>query len=181
MERYKGYKVPLIALRTTSLSTGLHAAGTRIVVTPKQARSLSAIKDLLVVSDTEEPDVEESSTSALTDEQRSKLATDEDLALEAWKKEVTEVAPKKRATKPRKKAAAKIKIIEDEDIVDHDAEEADPEEVDLDAAELENLKDDEATNALLGKFVDLTALFPPLPAKGNFEVETIKGSQYFFS
>lgn len=34
---------------------------------------------------------------------------------------------------------------------------------------------------LLGKFVNLVDLLPPLPKKGNFDVETIKGSQYFFS
>lgn len=34
---------------------------------------------------------------------------------------------------------------------------------------------------LAGKFVNLTDLLPPLPAKGNFKVEAIKGSQYFFS
>ena len=32
-----------------------------------------------------------------------------------------------------------------------------------------------------GRFIDLCALFPPLPKKGNFDVKTIKQSQYFFS
>lgn len=40
---------------------------------------------------------------------------------------------------------------------------------------------DAANARLLGKFVDLIDLMPPLPKKGNFDVETIKGSQYFFS
>ncbi|EIW76844.1 DNA/RNA polymerase [Coniophora puteana RWD-64-598 SS2] len=31
------------------------------------------------------------------------------------------------------------------------------------------------------KFVDMTAMLPPLPKKGDFDVETIKGSLYFFS
>jgi len=47
-----------------------------------------------------------------------------------------------------------------------------------------NDEDDEAdadTRLLAGKFVNFTDLLPPLPAKGNFKVETIKGSQYFFS
>jgi DNA-directed RNA polymerase len=35
--------------------------------------------------------------------------------------------------------------------------------------------------SLQNKFVDLTDLFPPLPKKGDFKVETIKKSQYFFS
>jgi DNA-directed RNA polymerase, mitochondrial len=40
---------------------------------------------------------------------------------------------------------------------------------------------DAANARLLGKFVDLIDLMPPLPKKGDFDVETIKGSQYFFS
>ena len=46
-------------------------------------------------------------------------------------------------------------------------------------------EDDETEDAdvrlMAGKFVDLTELLPPVPAKGNFKVEAIKGSQYFFS
>ena len=41
--------------------------------------------------------------------------------------------------------------------------------------------DDVDVRLLAGKFVNLTELLPPLPAKGNFNVEAIKGSQYFFS
>jgi len=37
------------------------------------------------------------------------------------------------------------------------------------------------TRLLAGKFVNFTDLLPPLPAKGNFKVEAIKSSQYFFS
>jgi len=47
-----------------------------------------------------------------------------------------------------------------------------------------NDEDDETdadTRLLAGKFVNFTDLLPPLPAKGNFKVEAIKGSQYFFS
>jgi DNA-directed RNA polymerase len=39
----------------------------------------------------------------------------------------------------------------------------------------------EADILLMGKFVELCDLLPPLPQKGDFKVETIKGSQYFFS
>jgi DNA-directed RNA polymerase len=41
--------------------------------------------------------------------------------------------------------------------------------------------DDMDSKLLAGKFVNLTDLLPPVPAKGNFKVEAIKGSQYFFS
>jgi DNA-directed RNA polymerase, mitochondrial len=54
-------------------------------------------------------------------------------------------------------------------------------DADPSAAELEGVKLGEADRHLLGKFVDLRDLFPPLPKKGNFNVKTIKESQYFFS
>ena len=39
-----------------------------------------------------------------------------------------------------------------------------------------------ADEALLqDRFIDLVDLLPPLPKKGDFKVETIKKSQYFFS
>lgn len=41
--------------------------------------------------------------------------------------------------------------------------------------------DDVDVKLMAGKFVNLTDLLPPVPAKGNFKVEAIKGSQYFFS
>ena len=39
----------------------------------------------------------------------------------------------------------------------------------------------EKNSMLMGKFVDVIDLIPPLPDKGSFEVEDIKKSQYFFS
>ena len=45
----------------------------------------------------------------------------------------------------------------------------------------EDETDDVNVKLMAGKFVNLTDLLPPLPAKGNFKVEAIKGSQYFFS
>lgn len=52
---------------------------------------------------------------------------------------------------------------------------------DEDAEDSESDVIDEADAHLLGKFVNLCDLLPPLPKKGTFDVETIKGSQYFFS
>ncbi|KAF9009255.1 DNA/RNA polymerase [Hymenopellis radicata] len=55
----------------------------------------------------------------------------------------------------------------------------------LDKAELakkEKKKDQaKAQMKLLGKFVTLTDVLPPVPKKGDFRVEAIKASQYFFS
>lgn len=39
----------------------------------------------------------------------------------------------------------------------------------------------QATRELLGKFVDVVDLLPPLPEKGTFRVQEIKSSPYFFS
>ena len=47
--------------------------------------------------------------------------------------------------------------------------------------EEEDETDDVDVKLMAGKFVNLTDLLPPVPAKGNFKVEAIKGSQYFFS
>ena len=47
--------------------------------------------------------------------------------------------------------------------------------------EMDDETDDVDVRLLAGKFVNLTDLLPPLPAKGSFKVEAIKGSQYFFS
>ena len=41
--------------------------------------------------------------------------------------------------------------------------------------------DKQAMVDLLGKFVNLTDILPPLPPKGTFRVEDIKESPYFFS
>jgi len=59
-----------------------------------------------------------------------------------------------------------------------EADTQDPEADPLNEAKLET---GDIDVRLLGKFVDLCDLLPPLPQKGDFDVETIKESQYFFS
>ena len=71
------------------------------------------------------------------------------------------------------------------DVIDHENA-IDPDLDLLASLNEETLNDeDDVTDAdvrlLAGKFVNFTDLLPPLPAKGSFKVETIKGSQYFFS
>lgn len=66
-----------------------------------------------------------------------------------------------------------------------------PDETELDETEYETYQakaskkrkaeEDNAAIQLMGKFVNLVDLLPPLPKKGAFKVESIKGSQYFFS
>ncbi|KAH7922516.1 DNA/RNA polymerase [Leucogyrophana mollusca] len=48
-------------------------------------------------------------------------------------------------------------------------------------AETDEEEHEEEDSVLKDKFVDLCTLLPPLPKKGDFNVETIKKSQYFFS
>lgn len=50
-----------------------------------------------------------------------------------------------------------------------------------DDADEDDAGEDNADSFLANKFVDLSAVLPPLPKKGDFDVETIKESQYFFS
>ncbi|KAF8064220.1 DNA/RNA polymerase [Lyophyllum atratum] len=145
-ERYKGYKVPLTSLKGGKLVKGLHALGSKIVVTPEQAKSLGPLEDLLVISETETPTVDESEAQRVT--------------------ELSEV-------------------------VDASAEDDEPEFDDLDADDVDavshaarkqaKVEAEKALRQLMGKFVNVTDLLPPLPEKGKFNVEAIKGSQYFFS
>lgn len=60
VERYKGYKVPLVSLRGLGMLKALKAAGTRIIATPEQADSLNCLGDLVTVSTSEKPMVDES-------------------------------------------------------------------------------------------------------------------------
>ncbi len=77
----------------------------------------------------------------------------------------------------------------EETLVDEEAEE-DMEEFSEDGAELSDrqkklkktkAKTEKEALKLIGKFVDLVDLLPPVPKKGDFRVEAIKASQYFFS
>jgi DNA-directed RNA polymerase len=56
-----------------------------------------------------------------------------------------------------------------------------PSKADLTEDEDEDEEEDDADQAVGGKFVNLVDLLPPLPKKGDFNVKTIKKSQYFFS
>ncbi|EGN94691.1 hypothetical protein SERLA73DRAFT_114135 [Serpula lacrymans var. lacrymans S7.3] len=68
---------------------------------------------------------------------------------------------------PAKRGRKKKSIMEEETVLAEDEDEEDEEEV--------------IDPALQDKFVDLCDVLPPVPKKGDFNVETIKRSQYFFS
>ncbi|KAG6896061.1 hypothetical protein C0992_010594 [Termitomyces sp. T32_za158] len=136
-ERYKDYKVPLVSLKNSSILKGLHALGSRIVVTSEQAKKLDGLKELLVVSDTTET----------TDIDESEVENVEHLCDE-FNAQVGEQA-------------------EEDGVAAEDQEDM-------------KIKHSEMRK-LMGKFVNLVDLIPPLPEKGSFRVEQIKKSQYFFS
>ncbi|KAJ6615404.1 DNA/RNA polymerase [Mycena sp. CBHHK59/15] len=197
LERYEGFQVPLVHLGSGQLVKSLRAAGSRIYATPEQARSLHAISDLLVVSDTVKSTVETAKQGEEEDappkrtrgKGKAKQAQEEvvDALLEDAP---ADGAPPKRALTPKRRLLEKLRK-------EMEAEEAQamktlvaqlapaPEDAEEDAAEAvaDAKKAAEAKELaqLMGKFVNLTDLLPPLPAKGSFNVELIKDSPYFFS
>ncbi|KAF9264462.1 DNA/RNA polymerase [Marasmius fiardii PR-910] len=71
---------------------------------------------------------------------------------------------------------------DEEEEEDHDEDFEDEEEVPRKrASRRKKAEDENAAIEMFGKFVNLTDLIPPLPKKGDFKVEAIKASQYFFS
>jgi len=153
-----------VNLRSPKLLKVLRESGARIYCTPEQVGTLAAIAPLLVVSETEKPTVETKAYEGLED-LLLKLSNKDDAA--TGKSDVKEQAVKTKDAKAAESLLAEL------DEGEHDAEEDDD--------KLLEDKNDQAMMQLLGKFVDLTDLLPPLPHKGSFKVENIKKSQYFFS
>ncbi|KAI4519882.1 DNA/RNA polymerase [Schizophyllum commune Loenen D] len=161
LTRYANYKIPLISLGAPKFMRDLRAAGARIYCTPEQAEKLQGIRELLEVSETATPTVDESKAQ---DTVQSLLGKDAaELDDKARLKKLADMLNGESA-KTTKKAA------EDED----DVEVEDPTE-DVSSVDKQAMVD------LLGKFVNLTDILPPLPPKGTFRVEDIKESPYFFS
>lgn len=92
----------------------------------------------------------------VSDTETSSISTATAPALEVAEEE--EQAPRKRGRPPKA-------LLEDE------AEEDDAKSAD----------EFDVHSPFADKFISLSALIPPLPKKGDFKVETIKKSQYFFS
>ena len=171
MERYKGYKIPLVHLRVGNLAKQLRNAGSRIIATPEQAASLEGLKDLLVVSETEAPTVDESEVPASVETLKgyvARLSGDDGSA-------------------PSRNTDGKGTSSAVQDLVDSITEEEDADEDDecdtprMKAAKKRKADDGKAALELMGKFVSVTDILPPLPKKGTFNVEMIKASPYFFS
>ncbi|KAF7290519.1 DNA-directed RNA polymerase [Mycena indigotica] len=165
MTRYRGFQVPLYHLRSPTLIKMLRAAGSRIRVTPSQAKSLHSLRDILEVTETDSAVATKKvyDQDALTE----MLA---DLGDSLDESDTMDEAPE--AKKPRRR---RKKQVSDEEFIE---DLVDPLEVKADKKRKEKAL---AMTQLMGKFVDLTDLLPPLPEKGSFDVKSIKDSPYFFS
>ena len=79
-------------------------------------------------------------------------------------------------------------LIESKEVEKPEKPNEDPEEEE-NPEEKEDVKDQNVDEELLEKlfaifdqrYIDLTSVLPPLPKKGDFDVTSIKRSQYFFS
>jgi len=172
MARYKGYKIPLAHLRSGQLLKQLHEAGSRIVATPEQAKSLEAIKELLVISETETPTIDESEVAKSVESLKEFMTNLSDAS-------TTDGVEPKQAAGSAVLAHDLAELLAEEGMEEEDEEEwVSPQ---TKAAKKRKVEAGKAAIELMGKFVNVTDILPPLPKRGSFKVETIKGSQYFFS
>ncbi|KAI6003176.1 hypothetical protein F5J12DRAFT_906188 [Pisolithus orientalis] len=163
--RYADYKVPLASLRVGSFLKKLKTAGVRIVASPEEATVIKSVH-----TSTFDPliDVSETEASSITSASPASFPSASNSTSKPTPSPDSEVVdtPKKRRT--RKRASSKTAAVtEDEESAEVEADE-DEEGIDADSS-------------LADKFISLPDLIPPLPKKGDFQVETIKKSLYFFS
>ncbi|KAL0952784.1 hypothetical protein HGRIS_007009 [Hohenbuehelia grisea] len=164
-ERYKNYKVPLTSLRSSQLVKHLKEAGSKLVVpTQAAAKKLGALSELAVVSSEEETTIGETETSSAVQSM-----------LEG---EVTGKGSKSGSVSSDMQSLVDMLASEEDAEVDEEDEGLSRK---AKAEKKKKEKDVVETIALMGKFVNLVDIIPPLPKKGDFNVEAIKGSQYFFS
>ncbi|CDS00511.1 hypothetical protein [Sporisorium scitamineum] len=160
LQRYAGYKVPVVSLQSST-----------------RKRSRSTATDVASASDSSSPN---EALLAMPEDQLAKLQGETgDVVL----------------AKPSKSSAAEADADADEGSDELAAGEEDlANESELDQEEVEAAapkkkttrktkkdKDAEWETKFKAKFVDLADILPPIPAKGSFDVNEIKGSLYFFS
>ena len=158
-ERYKGFKIPLDSLASTnySLVKQLGAAGTRIKAHISQVHVLKPLKDIIDFTN-DSSSVAETSSAAIE---------------EGEKAEVLAAAKGKKKKSSQSRHEELLEALAEEEVVDG---------LDIGTSRVaRKTAAPERTSMLMGTFVDVTDLIPPLPDKGSFEVEDIKKSQYFFS
>ena len=147
-------------LRSGQIIKHLRDAGAQIVATPEQAKSLESLGPLVKISKQANSTVDESQTI---------------------NRDVQEMITKMQSVD---KSATASSSSSEENAVEGVEEEMENES-ELDEYESAQMKkkaeaEKEAVD-LYGKFVNLIDILPPLPEKGDFKVENIKKSQYFFS
>lgn len=158
VERYKGYKVPLVQLASGQLLKQLRNAGVELEATTKEADQLTLLRPLLKIVDSD-------STESTVDEKR----------------DVGDVITNVDTAQSEDESGAAL---------EDSASEGSEGEVEVDFEGLDEklvnrlkrkTKADRDAAILRGKFVDVVDILPPLPKKGDFQVENIKASPYFFS
>ncbi|KAF7293147.1 DNA-directed RNA polymerase [Mycena chlorophos] len=160
LTRYHGFQIPLYHLRSPSLQKMMRAAGARIRATPEQAKSIRMLSDIVEVTEDEDTTV---STKKVYDgeEMESMVSRMEKESLDAHEESDADVEEEagenKKRGRPRKVPTSEPR------------------------SEQRKRQQAQAVAELMGKFVDVTDLLPPLPPKGSFDVQDIKDSPYFFS
>ncbi|KAF5352936.1 hypothetical protein D9758_007875 [Tetrapyrgos nigripes] len=177
MDRYKDYKIPLVHLRTGVLNKALRDAGSKMVLSPEQAKKLginlsgkstsSGLGKLVKISEEEKSSLDESEDSEKLKELLNELSADTE-----------EVASSIEAKEDNAEEDEYTENDFDQEENDEDDEYESPR---ARAQRLRKLQEEKVSKDLMGKFVNLTDLIPPLPKKGDFNVQAIKASQYFFS
>ncbi|KAJ3527282.1 hypothetical protein NM688_g8149 [Phlebia brevispora] len=150
-ERYKGYKIPMAALRVKQLwaKLGLSAEGIKL---DKLSRVFPRLLSLANMEGT--PSQRFEAATAILHEEDALVDPDAPVT--------------RRRGRPRKRMIPKS---------EQPAEEREEQE---EQEEKEEEEDSEGTE-YDGKFVDLVDILPAVPKKGMFDVNTIKQSVYFFS
>ncbi|KAF9078309.1 hypothetical protein BDP27DRAFT_1378803 [Rhodocollybia butyracea] len=148
------------------LAKALKQAGTRITATPEQAKALiQSLGTIVDISDTGDSSIQEDTESADLKALLVDLAAEREAAM---------------STAAAASSAGESKETDDEEEAE-EFEDDDWESPRAKAARLKKANEDLRSIENLGKFVKLVDLLPPLPKKGDFKVEAIKASQYFFS
>ncbi|KAH6911990.1 mitochondrial RNA polymerase [Coprinopsis sp. MPI-PUGE-AT-0042] len=174
-QRYKGYLVPLLYLQNQpGLQQKLKDAGTRIKVTKEQAAHMKSFEKLLQLAETgviEEKDFASPEAKEDIDAIKASVVDDDASSLPSFDDLDDNVSAEASAEWAKLSSESESSSVGEEDALTE-------EELEMEAMEK---KKQVALATLLNKFVDITEVFPPLPAKGTFDVNDIKKSPYFFS
>ncbi|KAJ7074487.1 DNA/RNA polymerase [Mycena amicta] len=165
MTRYKGFQIPLYHLRSPSLIKLMRNAGSRIRATSEQAKTLGPLREIVELSKKKADSTVDTKKVFAGDELDgflARLSDEVDDGLEDLD-DSSDENPKRR----RRSSKAS-----EEEIAEAKKE--------TQAAKRRQERA-VAMAQLMGKFVNLTDLLPPLPPKGTFDVKNIKDSPYFFS